>query len=155
MTAAQNNAPIGKWNPIWGPEPVWQGPVKQSPKTRYRARQFICPAGCMAEPVAVYGPVDARYHCSICDIEMARVDKVRRAPTPTVVEGQRYGRLVVESVESTRNGRLAHCRCDCGNETRVWTKHLRAGRTHSCGCYRQEYRDRRDHPWYKSYKSDG
>lgn len=54
--------------------------------------------------------------------------------------GQRFGRLVVEGIESsgpTKNRRWL-CRCDCGARTKVLGTSLRAGATHSCGCLRRE-----------------
>lgn len=53
--------------------------------------------------------------------------------------GQRYGMLVVTEQAETIlvNGKYkAHwlCRCDCGNETAVWSWSLGSGYTKSCGC---------------------
>lgn len=55
--------------------------------------------------------------------------------------GQRFGRLLVIRFAETRvvNGkRKPHwlCRCDCGNETTVWSWNLSAGKVGSCGCQR-------------------
>lgn len=49
--------------------------------------------------------------------------------------GQRYGNLtVIAPAENIGTCTAWHCRCDCGRETVVKTKHLRSGRTVSCGC---------------------
>jgi hypothetical protein len=55
--------------------------------------------------------------------------------------GQRYGRLVVIERAETKyvsgKPRLHWlCRCDCGNETPVWSWSLSRGATRSCGCLR-------------------
>lgn len=56
--------------------------------------------------------------------------------------GNRYGRLTVVSYAGTRsNGRggaMWLCRCDCGNETVVFSGVLRDKTTRSCGCLRRE-----------------
>lgn len=56
-------------------------------------------------------------------------------PKYDIPAGTRFGRLVVLSrvVGEDRKGRW-HCRCDCGNQARVFGGQLRAGRTRSCGC---------------------
>lgn len=54
--------------------------------------------------------------------------------------GQRFGRLVVEGLESrapTKNRRWI-CRCDCGTRRKILGTSLRGGMTHSCGCLRRE-----------------
>lgn len=50
--------------------------------------------------------------------------------------GQRFGRLVVESMLS--QGRC-HCSCDCGRSTTVRRTHLVAEKTASCGCLREHF----------------
>lgn len=58
--------------------------------------------------------------------------------------GVRFGRLVAESrAPSVRDADLKvvtywNCRCDCGDTCKVRTSCLRAGKTQSCGCRRQE-----------------
>lgn len=47
------------------------------------------------------------------------------------ITGNRYGKLVV--LEYLGNARY-RCRCDCGNETIVFSGNLRKGHTTSCGC---------------------
>lgn len=74
--------------------------------------------------------------------------KRKRIPNPTGGKnlkneiGNRYGKLVVVSYAGTRaNGRggsVWKCKCDCGNETIVWSGSLRRGSTKSCGCLRSE-----------------
>lgn len=55
--------------------------------------------------------------------------------------GQRFGRLVVisynEEISKQKEGVHWNCKCDCGNETVVWSSHLKCGNTISCGCYRE------------------
>lgn len=49
--------------------------------------------------------------------------------------GQRFGKLTVLGPAENIGAQTAwKCRCDCGRETVVATKRLRAGRTVSCGC---------------------
>lgn len=56
--------------------------------------------------------------------------------------GTRFGRLEVQAYERI-NARAAYvCRCDCGNETRVYSFHLKSGATRSCGCLMVENRTR-------------
>ena len=61
---------------------------------------------------------------------------MRAAPyEPT---GLRFGRLLVLSSRRAGRYRVARCLCDCGKEKDIRTSSLRAGFTHSCGCYRSE-----------------
>lgn len=49
--------------------------------------------------------------------------------------GQRFGKLsILGPAENIGVQTAWKCRCDCGRETVVTTKRLRAGRTVSCGC---------------------
>jgi hypothetical protein len=66
-----------------------------------------------------------------------RCDVGVKAPDLT---GQRFGRLVVVSREENGKGGRARwsCQCDCGSETVVRAKDLRAGHTRSCGCIQRE-----------------
>lgn len=54
--------------------------------------------------------------------------------------GQRFGRLVVESVsmDIDKRRRVADCVCDCGNRKRVDARMLKRGDTTSCGCLHKE-----------------
>lgn len=54
--------------------------------------------------------------------------------------GEKFGRLtVIESAGKNEYGHLIYrCLCDCGNETVVVGRSLKAGYTKSCGCYRKE-----------------
>lgn len=52
------------------------------------------------------------------------------------LSGTRVGKLTV--VERLDNGKKYRCKCDCGNETIVWTTNLRRTHTTSCGCVRSE-----------------
>jgi len=60
------------------------------------------------------------------------------------ITGQRFGNLIV--VEHLSQGRCL-CKCDCGEESTVYRKHLMSGATKSCGCRKRAYeewlRDRR------------
>ncbi len=56
--------------------------------------------------------------------------------------GQRFGMLEVvsENGRAPKSGAVLWlCKCDCGNTTVVTGGNLRAGITHSCGCYRKEH----------------
>jgi hypothetical protein len=52
--------------------------------------------------------------------------------------GQRFGKLVVESLESNGKKRGSYpkfkCKCDCGKYTYLSRSTLRSGNTKSCGC---------------------
>lgn len=52
------------------------------------------------------------------------------------MEGQKYGKLLVQEHISTspRGMRKFKCLCDCGNTTNVSLANLRSGHTKSCGC---------------------
>lgn len=52
---------------------------------------------------------------------------------------QRFDRLVVQQMlwGQGKNSK-AVCQCDCGRICEVWSKHLRAGATRSCGCLHVE-----------------
>ncbi|WP_408902524.1 hypothetical protein [Methylobacterium radiotolerans] len=53
--------------------------------------------------------------------------------------GQAFGRLTVQRLASSqRSGRRWLCRCECGNETEVWSNNLISGNTQSCGCLHKE-----------------
>ena len=55
------------------------------------------------------------------------------------LEGQRFGRLVVQKhVGYKNNEKLWECLCDCGNIVNVIGGSLTSGRTKSCGCYNLE-----------------
>ena len=55
--------------------------------------------------------------------------------------GMRFGHLtVVEKTENLQNRYYTwRCRCDCGNEVEVNTKHLTRGTVYSCGCVPKNY----------------
>ena len=48
--------------------------------------------------------------------------------------GQRFGKLVALEPTKKNNKTAWRCKCDCGNETIVFTFCLRNGNTSSCGC---------------------
>lgn len=51
--------------------------------------------------------------------------------------GQKFDMLTVVRLDGRRhNVRSWLCRCECGNETRASSGHLRSGHTGSCGCRR-------------------
>jgi hypothetical protein len=55
------------------------------------------------------------------------------------LEGQQFGRLVVISRLSSRNGKGNWlCECSCGNTVEVISYALTSGHTKSCGCWRDE-----------------
>jgi hypothetical protein len=53
--------------------------------------------------------------------------------------GQKFGFLTVFEIMPGTHVKKpkARCICDCGNETIVFTEHLRSGNTKSCGCWRK------------------
>lgn len=58
--------------------------------------------------------------------------------------GQRFGKLVVTSIDTEHGSRLrVLCRCDCGAAKPVRLAHLRTGATASCGCLTSIKRDTR------------
>ena len=66
--------------------------------------------------------------------------------------GQKFGRLTVikDSGKRSKKGEILwSCKCDCGNQTSVRTNHLSRKNTLSCGCYRRECMEKRDHSWRK------
>ncbi len=76
--------------------------------------------------------------------------------------GQRFGRLVVEAIdtEKTKDRWLWLCRCDCGATVKVGTGNLRGGKTKSCGCWKRDElsqrattKEYRDTPEYKTWMS--
>lgn len=55
--------------------------------------------------------------------------------------GLKFGRFTVLRFAMIRGNRNAYwvCRCDCGIEKAVGSRHLMNGRTKSCGCLNREY----------------
>src|SRR5262245_49685095 len=51
------------------------------------------------------------------------------------ITGQKFGRWMVIAHHGAR---LWLCRCDCGSQRLVSTRHLRKGHSQSCGCYKRE-----------------
>lgn len=53
----------------------------------------------------------------------------------------RFGKLIVlEKMEINKHNKdIYKCKCDCGNETKVWSSSLTTGHTLSCGCTRSKY----------------
>lgn len=54
--------------------------------------------------------------------------------------GKRFGHLVVlKRVENGKDGGTRYlCKCDCGNEKIVRSKHLKSGAIDNCGCLRSQ-----------------
>jgi len=53
--------------------------------------------------------------------------------------GERFSRLLVIGVVPYKNGRnKLLCKCDCGNETKVFYQSIKKGETKSCGCLYKE-----------------
>ena len=54
--------------------------------------------------------------------------------------GQRFGRLVVINLLTSKDAKRLKwlCKCDCGNECVVLGHNLVGGHTKSCGCLRKE-----------------
>lgn len=59
---------------------------------------------------------------------------------PSVLPGEKYGRLTVVEFHSMTNAnkRRYLCRCDCGTETVCVGGNLRSGNAKSCGCLQRE-----------------
>jgi hypothetical protein len=64
-------------------------------------------------------------------------------PLTKDLTGQKFGRLTVLGAVDRANGLQWLCRCECGNEKRVFGGALKRGLTRSCGCLNAELtRDR-------------
>ena len=60
-------------------------------------------------------------------------------PKPIDLTGQKFGKLIVISGGTGKDGRMSWlCLCQCGNEKIVPSIRLRDGTTRSCGCLRSE-----------------
>jgi hypothetical protein len=59
---------------------------------------------------------------------------------PIDLLGQVFNRLtVIRRAENSSDGKARWvCLCECGNETTVYGKYLKDGRSKSCGCFRKE-----------------
>ena len=55
--------------------------------------------------------------------------------------GMKFGKLLVlEKIKTNKHNKdIYRCKCDCGNETEVWSSSLTTGHTTSCGCIRSKY----------------
>lgn len=71
------------------------------------------------------------------------MDIVKRKSKYTIV-GQRFGQLVVLSLDSYVEGHKTKwlCQCDCGNRKAVRNDVLRKGHTCSCGCISRRFGDK-------------
>ena len=57
------------------------------------------------------------------------------------ITGIRFGRLIAIEDRGDRGKKgqqIWTCRCDCGNETKVFKQNLIKGQTQSCGCLHKE-----------------
>ena len=62
------------------------------------------------------------------------------------ITGERYGRLVITArTRMEHNTYYVMTVCDCGTVKEIALKHLRSGRTQSCGCLQQENRTKHGH----------
>jgi hypothetical protein len=66
--------------------------------------------------------------------------------------GQKFGKLtpIVCSGKCPRGNLVWTCKCDCGKETKVQTRHLKRGTTISCGCAIRK-RGKENHNWKGYY----
>lgn len=78
------------------------------------------------------------------------------------LDGQRFGKLVVEQSFSKNHRGYSICRCDCGNRFVTRNDGLKSGETVSCGCYNRDRARRGDNrrthgqagkPLYKSWQN--
>lgn len=56
------------------------------------------------------------------------------------ITGDRYGKLLAIRHDHINAAGQSYwlCVCECGNQKTVASKHLRSGRTQSCGCLRRK-----------------
>ncbi len=77
---------------------------------------------------------------------MEASNQARKRAARVVKVGERWGRLIVQSIERRpigqqgRTAPYAQCVCDCGNDADVCAWRLTTGGTISCGCYGKERR---------------
>lgn len=64
--------------------------------------------------------------------------------------GKRFGRLIVLSQFVKNKTRFAHCKCDCGKEFDTRCYHLKTGKTKSCGCLLEEWRNKNNRIYKKA-----
>jgi hypothetical protein len=55
-----------------------------------------------------------------------------------IIPGQRFGRLT--ALEPSQGNKKLLCLCDCGTKKRIDRRHLKHGKTRSCGCLNTEVR---------------
>ena len=70
------------------------------------------------------------------------IQNIRAPPNTVTLVGKTFTRLAV--LERLPKGKW-RCRCECGREHIVDGRHLRSGRTKSCGCFKKEVDQRRQH----------
>ena len=98
------------------------------------AIQYECACDCGNRVLVTCSPLrDGRTRsCGCLGRENSRAAKLK-----PIAPGERFGNLEVVSSApqiKPRNGSRYLCRCDCGGETEVDARMLRAGNTKSCGC---------------------
>lgn len=66
------------------------------------------------------------------------------SPPPSILPGEKFGRLTVVEDAGLRKhrGRVYECDCDCGENALVDGKNLRNGNTRSCGCLKRDHAKR-------------
>lgn len=71
------------------------------------------------------------------------------------LEGQRFGHLTVLKKLDERENRYVVwlCRCDCGNEIKVNTRHLMRGTVKDCGCIPENKTVPREDRWQKTLQA--
>ena len=58
--------------------------------------------------------------------------------------GQKFGKLTaIKRTENKDKKVMWLCKCDCGNETIVWSSDLICGKKRSCGCLLEEWRNKK------------
>lgn len=70
--------------------------------------------------------------------------------------GQRFGRLVVESLAFVEVYSYWNCKCDCGNTVIVRQNSITTGNTQSCGCLWEESKivhGKKDHVLYSTWST--
>ncbi len=96
---------------------------------------WLCKCNCGSEKAVSQASLISRSSLSCGCLRNERVSKHRSID----LSGQKFGRLVVQSVREIVNNRTKWvCECVCGNRTMVEYGNLVSGRTASCGCLFRE-----------------
>ena len=99
-------------------------------KIRTKSR---CTCDCGNEIVTTVDALKRSKTSCGCDTKQRRIDANRKDLT-----GERFNRLVVESMLWDTRPTRAVCRCDCGNTITVIGTGLTSGKTGSCGCLQRD-----------------